>query len=57
MQEENQFLSNPPKVFQGYSERMQNIIGLEVSDPVLGWVNFKDPRDALKLDGGVLAWT
>jgi len=55
--EENQFLSNPPHVFADYEERIQDLIGLEVSDPVLGWVNFRDPRESLKKEVGVMAWT
>ncbi|KAK4186966.1 hypothetical protein QBC35DRAFT_452798 [Podospora australis] len=47
-QEENQYLASPKeKIREWYSEDMQKLIGYQVSNPFLGWLDLDDPRKAL----------
>jgi hypothetical protein len=59
LQEENQYLANPPERIREYPEDIQKLIGYKVSHPFLGWLDLEDPRKALygkdwKLTGGDL---
>ncbi|CAH0033150.1 unnamed protein product [Clonostachys rhizophaga] len=42
-QEENQYLAVPLETAKKLPLRIQKLMGYATSDPMLGWVNFKDP--------------
>ena len=42
-QEEAQFLVNPPEVARHYPERLQRLLGYQMHQPFLGWVDLQDP--------------
>jgi len=42
-QEEAQFLVNPPEVAKHYPERLQRLLGYQMHEPFLGWVDLQDP--------------
>ncbi|RDW58193.1 hypothetical protein BP6252_13604 [Coleophoma cylindrospora] len=46
-QEENQYLAVPQEVAKGLPVRIQKLIGYAISEPMLGWHEFKDPRVVL----------
>ncbi|KKY22714.1 putative phytanoyldioxygenase family protein [Phaeomoniella chlamydospora] len=46
-QEENQYLAAPLEVAKTLPLRIQKLMGYTVSEPMLGWVEFKDPRVVL----------
>ncbi|KAK4173415.1 hypothetical protein QBC36DRAFT_303672 [Triangularia setosa] len=47
-QEENQYLAPPlEKIRQYYNADLQKLIGYQVSNPCLGWLDLGDPRKAL----------
>ncbi|EED21074.1 phytanoyl-CoA dioxygenase family protein [Talaromyces stipitatus ATCC 10500] len=46
-QEENQYLANPIEKVREYPVDMQRLIGYQVSQPFLGWLDLDDPRKAL----------
>ncbi|KIX01380.1 uncharacterized protein Z518_09105 [Rhinocladiella mackenziei CBS 650.93] len=46
-QEENQYLAVPLQVAKTLPLRIQKLMGYAISDPMLGWVDFKDPRVVL----------
>ncbi|KAI1615164.1 phytanoyl-CoA dioxygenase family protein [Exophiala viscosa] len=50
-QEENQYLAVPPEVAKNLPVRIQKLLGYALSDPMLGWFEFKDPRSAMDPDG------
>ncbi|KAJ5726586.1 phytanoyl-CoA dioxygenase family protein [Penicillium malachiteum] len=49
-QEENQYLAVPSDKVCEYPLEMQRLIGYQVSQPFLGWVDLDDPRKALMGD-------
>ncbi|KAG0649924.1 Dioxygenase himG [Hyphodiscus hymeniophilus] len=51
-QEENQYLAVPPEIARKLPVRVQKILGYDVSEPMLGWVDFKDPRAAIDPEAG-----
>ncbi|KAF2792441.1 phytanoyl-dioxygenase family protein [Melanomma pulvis-pyrius CBS 109.77] len=50
-QEENQYLANSLESVKRYSPDIQKMIGYQVSNPFLGWVNLEDPRQLLLQEG------
>ncbi|KAF1817485.1 phytanoyl-CoA dioxygenase family protein [Eremomyces bilateralis CBS 781.70] len=44
---ENQFWSHSKETIASYDKRMQNIIGYRLSTPLLGWVDWRDPKALL----------
>ncbi|KIW24174.1 uncharacterized protein PV07_09904 [Cladophialophora immunda] len=46
-QEENQYLAVPPEIAKTLPVRIQKIMGYALSDPMLGWLEFKDPRSTI----------
>ncbi|KAH0845020.1 hypothetical protein AYO21_04059 [Fonsecaea monophora] len=46
-QEENQYLAVPPEIARTLPVRIQKIMGYALSDPMLGWLEFKDPRSTI----------
>ncbi|KAL3471038.1 hypothetical protein BJX99DRAFT_263653 [Aspergillus californicus] len=46
-QEENQYLAVPPELARELPVRVQKLMGYATSEPMLGWVDFKDPRSLL----------
>ncbi|KAK3997958.1 phytanoyl dioxygenase family [Cladorrhinum sp. PSN332] len=46
-QEENQYLANPLEKVRQYPTELQKLIGYQVSNPFLGWLDLDDPRKAL----------
>ena len=42
-QEEAQFLVNPPEVARHYPPRLQRLLGYQMHEPFLGWVDLQDP--------------
>ncbi|KAK4225457.1 phytanoyl dioxygenase family [Podospora fimiseda] len=46
-QEENQYLANPLGKVRQYPTELQKLIGYQVSNPFLGWLDLDDPRKAL----------
>ncbi|KAK4159046.1 hypothetical protein QBC43DRAFT_222943 [Cladorrhinum sp. PSN259] len=46
-QEENQYLANPLEKVRQYPAELQKLIGYQVSNPFLGWLDLDDPRKAL----------
>ncbi|KAK9856889.1 phytanoyl-CoA dioxygenase family protein [Penicillium brevicompactum] len=50
-QEENQYLAVPLEKVREYPLEMQRLIGYQVSQPFLGWLDLDDPRKALMGDG------
>ncbi|KAL2817062.1 hypothetical protein BDW59DRAFT_182334 [Aspergillus cavernicola] len=46
-QEENQYLAVPLEVAKTLPVRIQRLMGYVTSEPMLGWVDFKDPRSLL----------
>ena len=42
-QEEAQFLVNPPEVARHYPQRLQRLLGYQMHQPFLGWVDLQDP--------------
>ncbi|KAK7890806.1 hypothetical protein LTR67_008017 [Exophiala xenobiotica] len=54
-QEENQYLCVPLEVARSLPLRIQKLMGYAVSEPMLGWVDFKDPRVILDPKAGRVA--
>ncbi|KIW53545.1 hypothetical protein PV05_09106 [Exophiala xenobiotica] len=54
-QEENQYLCVPLDVAKSLPLRIQKLMGYAVSEPMLGWVDFKDPRVILDPKAGRVA--
>jgi len=46
-QEEAQFLVNPPDVAKHYPARLQRLLGYQMHEPFLGWVDLQDPAVVL----------
>ena len=42
-QEEAQFLVNPPEVARHYPQPLQRLLGYQMHEPYLGWVDLQDP--------------
>ncbi|EXJ88144.1 hypothetical protein A1O1_05072 [Capronia coronata CBS 617.96] len=51
-QEENQYLCVPWDVARSLPVRIQKLLGYAISEPMLGWVDFKDPRMVLDPTAG-----
>ncbi|KAL1854025.1 hypothetical protein VTK73DRAFT_8824 [Phialemonium thermophilum] len=54
-QEENQYLAVPLEVAKTLPLRIQKLMGYAISEPMLGWVDFKDPRVVLDANAGRVA--
>ncbi|RFU33832.1 hypothetical protein B7463_g2472, partial [Scytalidium lignicola] len=50
-QEENQYLAVPPEIAKTLPERIQKLLGYAVSEPMLGWLEFRDPRYLIDPEG------
>lgn len=46
-QEENQYLAVPIEKVRDYPVEIQRLIGYQVSQPFLGWLDLDDPRKAV----------
>jgi ectoine hydroxylase-related dioxygenase (phytanoyl-CoA dioxygenase family) len=47
-QEENQYLAAPKEQVERYPERVQRLLGWDISEPYCGWWELEDPHVLLE---------